>query len=85
MAATPAQTLTFSGDGRLTSAGAVTSYYRDVRYYRVDSSATGLEVRLIANVQELPGEPQGLRVGRDTLTLIPYFSPTLQLMFVRAQ
>ncbi len=81
--AMPPQTLTFSGDGRVSSAGEVTSYYRDVKYYRVDSTTAGLEIRLIANVQELPGEPQGLRVGRDTLVLLPYFSPTLRLSFVR--
>lgn len=86
IASAPAQTLTFSADGRVTSVGEATSYYRDVKYYRVDSTTTmGLIVRLIANVQELPGEPQGLRVGRDTLVLVPYFSPTLQLTFVRAR
>lgn len=84
IAAAPAQTLTFSADGRVTSAGEATSYYRNVKYYRLDSTTTtGLVIRLIANVQELPGEPQGLRIGRDTLVLIPYFSPTLQLAFVR--
>lgn len=85
ISAMPPQTLTFTADGRVAAAGSVTSYYRDVRYYRVDSAATGLEIRLIANVQELPGEPQGLRVRRDTLTLLPYFSPTLTLSFVRVK
>ena len=81
----PPQTLTFTGDGRVSSAGDATDYYRNVKYYRVDSTTAGLQLRLIANAQELPGEPQGLRIRRDTLTILPYFSPTLRLLFVRAQ
>lgn len=85
IAATPAQTITFSGDGGVSTAGDAVSYYRNVKYYRVDSTAGGLQIRLIANVQELPGEPQGLRIGRDTLVLLPYFSPSLRLTFVRVR
>lgn len=81
--ATQPQTITFSGDGNVTVSGDSLSYYRNVKYYRVDSTTGVLQLRLIANVQELPGEPQGLLIRRDTLVLTPYFSPSLQLAFVR--
>lgn len=83
IAAVPPQTLTFSGDGRVTVVGNILSYYRNVNYYRIDSTSGALQLRLITNVQELPGEPQGLLIGRDTLVLLPYFSPTLRLTFVK--
>ena len=82
---TPPQTITFTSDGRMSTMGQATDYYRNVKYYRVDSTLSGLQIRLIANVQELPGEPQGLRVGKDTLVLLPNFQPTLILSFVRAK
>lgn len=80
---TQPQTITFTADGGVSVSGDSLSYYRNVKYYRVDSTTGVLQLRLIANVQELPGEPQGLLIRRDTLILSPYFSPTLQLAFVR--
>ncbi len=81
--AAPLQTLTFTQDGGVTSAGAATSYYRSVKYYRVDSISNGLEVRLIASLKEVPGEAQGLRIQGDSMVLTPHFVQNLNLFFVR--
>ncbi len=83
ISAVPIQTLTFTPDGGVTSSGSATSYYRSVKYYRIDSISNGLEMRFIATLKEVPGEAQGLRIRGDSMVLTPHFVQNLNLYFVR--
>lgn len=81
---TAAQTLTFESDGKMSSAGGETSYYRSSQAYRVDSTRQGQQIGFI------PGSIyaafyQNFILKSDSLTLIPCPSRECDLVFVKSR
>ncbi|WP_373514866.1 hypothetical protein [Persicitalea sp.] len=78
------QTLTFESDGRLSSMGEETSYYRSSRAYRVDS------IRRVQQIGFLQGSVyvafyQNFSLKNDSLTLIPCPSRECDLIFTKSR
>ena len=76
------QTITFEADGRMSSTGDETSFYRSSRYYRVDSTRTGLRIGFIAGDLYTPFF-QDFLLRSDSLVLIPCPSRACDLVFVK--
>lgn len=79
-----AQTITFDNDGKMSSTGQETSYYRSSRAYRVDSTRKGWQIGFI------PGDIfaafyQNFILKADSLTLLPCPSRECDLVFVKSQ
>jgi len=79
-----AQTITFENDGKMSSTGQETSYYRSSRAYRVDSTRKGWQIGFI------PGDIfaafyQNFILKADSLTLLPCPSRECDLVFVKGQ
>lgn len=77
-----AQTLTFESDGKMSSSGEETSYYRSSQAYRVDSTRQGQQIGFI------PGSVykafyQNFTLKSDSLTLLPCPSRECDLIFIK--
>ena len=78
------QTLTFESDGRMSSSGGETSYYRSSQAYRVDSTRRGRQIGF------LPGTIyaafyQNFILKTDSLTLVPCPSRECDLIFIKSR
>ena len=90
--ANPPQTLTFGSDGLLTASGSEMTYYYPIKAFRVDSleDATtgnaflGVSLFLTTNRATVSFR-QGVRFGRDTLTLLPRCEQECYLKFIRVR
>lgn len=76
------QTLTFESNGKMSSSGEETSYYRSSQAYRVDSTRQGQQIGFI------PGSIyrafyQNFTLNSDSLTLLPCPSRECDLVFVK--
>ena len=71
VAAKPLQSLTFTGQGELSKQGDRLSGVFDVPYYRVDSSQTGLRLRLLKNPQDTSGISTDLRLEGNRMRISP--------------
>lgn len=81
---TAAQTLTFESEGKMSSSGEETSYYRSSQAYRVDSTRQGRQIGFI------PGSIykafyQNFILKSDSLTLVPCPSRECNLVFVKSR
>lgn len=81
---TAAQTLTFESDGKMSSSGEETSYYRSSQAYRVDSIRRGQQIGFI------PGSIytafyQNFILKSDSLILLPCPSRECDLVFVKSR
>ena len=78
------QTLTFESDGKMSSTGEETSYYRSSQAYRVDSIRKGQQIGFI------PGSIyaafyQNFTLKSDSLVLVPCPSRECDLVFVKGR
>ena len=78
------QTLTFESDGKMSSTGEETSYYRSGKAYRVDSTRKGQQIGF------LPGSIyaafyQNFLLRNDSLYLLPCPSRECDLIFVKGR
>jgi hypothetical protein len=69
------QTITFTADGRISSVGKETEYYRSSHHYLVDSTDKGLRIGFIISKQ-YSAFYQGLTIKKDTLIFIPDCQPS---------
>ncbi len=81
--ATP-QTLTFESDGKMSSLGEETSYYRSSQAYRVDS------IRQVQRIGFIPGTIykafyQNFILKSDSLTLLPCPNRECDLIFTKSR
>ncbi|MBC7572492.1 MAG: hypothetical protein H7319_22585 [Spirosoma sp.] len=86
------QTLTFGTDGLLTASGSEMTYYYPVKAFRVDSledettGVTSLGVSLFLTTNRATVSfRQGVRFGRDTLTLLPRCEQPCYLKFIKVR
>ncbi|GAB4007413.1 hypothetical protein EXU85_33120 [Spirosoma sp. KCTC 42546] len=83
----PAQTLTFSADGKLSANGAEMSYYYPIKYFRVDSTISdglGINLFITTNRATVPFR-QGVAFQGDVLTLLPRCDRLCYSKFVRVR
>lgn len=86
------QTLTFGSDGLLTASGSEMTYYYPIKAFRVDSledvttgnAFLGVSLFLTTNRATVSFR-QGVRFGRDTLTLLPRCEQECYLKFIRVR
>ena len=80
--ATPAQSLHFTEDGRITAEGEKLIYYRSASYYRLDSAAGTLRLTFV--LDRLNGDyQQYLSIRNDSMTLLPPCEGECYLKLVR--
>ena len=85
--ANPAQTLTFSADGKLSPSGAEMSYYNPIKYFRVDSTSSdglGINLFITTNRATVPFR-QGVAFQGDILMLLPRCDRYCFSKFVRVK
>jgi hypothetical protein len=85
--ANPAQTLTFSADGKLSANGAEMSYYYPIKYFRVDSTSSdslGINLFITTNRATVPFR-QGVSFQGDILMLLPRCERPCYSKFIRVK
>ncbi|MFB9293417.1 hypothetical protein [Persicitalea jodogahamensis] len=78
------QTLTFENDGKMSSMGEETSYYRSSQAYRVDSTRKGQQIGFIQGNVYSPFY-QNFILRADSLTLLPCPNRECDLIFVKSR
>lgn len=85
--ANPAQTLTFSVDGKLSTNGTEMSYYYPIKYFRVDSTSSdglGINLFITTNRATVPFR-QGVAFQGDVLMLLPRCDRPCFSKFIRVK
>ncbi len=82
--ATEPQTLTFESDGKMSSTGEETSYYRSSQAYRVDSTRRGWQIGFLPGSVYAPFY-QNFLLKSDSLTLLPCPNRECDLIFVKSR
>ncbi len=84
---TPAQTITFAADGKLSANGSEMTYYAPIRYFRVDSTSQdslGVNLYITTNRATVPFR-QGVAFRADTLLLLPRCERACYSQFLRVR